>query len=214
MKKAAQTKALIYARVSTAVQSTGRQIGELAELAKANSWQIVETIEENISGSTAAENRAGMQRVFELATAGKIDKVLISEISRLGRNVADGVQIIQKLTAAGVSIYVQNIGMETLLPGGKENFMFKPILLTLLGFSEMEKELLKERVKSGLEKAKKDGKRLGRPKGTTKSAKDILTSYPTVTRRLKSGMSVRETAKLAGVAPGTVQKVKKALQEL
>ena len=155
--------------------------------------------------------REGLQQLFDLARRRKIRKVIITEVSRIGRNVSEGVQIIENLTAAGVSIYIQNIGMETLLPDGRTNFMFKPILLTLIGFAEMERELLRERICSGLETARKNGKTLGRPKGG-ETNDDVLQKYPGIVRELRSGLSVRKVAKICDVSPNTVQKVKQALQ--
>ena len=122
-------------------------------------------------------------------------------------------QIIEALAQAGVSIYVQNIGMETLLPDGKQNFMFKPILLTLIGFAEMERELMRERIKSGLATAVKKGKTLGRPEGTGESDTETLDKYPTITKAIRAGaLSVRKIAKLYDVSPNTVQKVKEAMK--
>ena len=204
-------KVAIFARVSTTDrQTTDRQINDLRDLCANQSWTIVETIAEHVSGAKANIDREGVQQLFALAQRRTIQKVIITEISRIGRNVAESVQIIETLTAAGVSLYIQNIGMETLLADGRTNFMFKPILLTLVGFAEMERELLRERIKSGLDTARRKGKKLGRPAGATETADDILAKYPSVVRNIRSGLSVRKIAKICDVSAGTVQKVKEA----
>lgn len=201
----------IFARVSTTDrQTTDRQINDLRDLCTNQSWTIVETIAEHVSGAKANIDREGVQQLFALAKRRTIQKVIVTEISRIGRNVAESVQIIETLTAAGVSLYIQNIGMETLLADGRTNFMFKPILLTLVGFAEMERELLRERIKSGLDTARRKGKKLGRPAGATETADDILAKYPSVVRNIRSGLSVRKIAKICDVSAGTVQKVKEA----
>ena len=201
----------IFARVSTTDrQTTDRQINDLRDLCANQSWTIVETIAEHVSGAKANIDREGVQQLFALAKRRTIQKVIVTEISRIGRNVAESVQIIETLTAAGVSLYIQNIGMETLLADGRTNFMFKPILLTLVGFAEMERELLRERIKSGLDTARRKGKKLGRPAGATETADDILAKYPSVVRNIRSGLSVRKIAKICDVSAGTVQKVKEA----
>ena len=201
----------IFARVSTTDrQTTDRQINDLRDLCTNQSWTIVETIAEHVSGAKANIDREGVQQLFALAKRRTIQKVIVTEISRIGRNVAESVQIIETLTAAGVSLYIQNIGMETLLADGRTNFMFKPILLTLVGFAEMERELLRERIKSGLDTARRKGKKLGRPAGATETADDILAKYPAVVRNIRSGLSVRKIAKICDVSAGTVQKVKEA----
>ena len=204
-------KVAIFARVSTTDrQTTDRQINDLRDLCTNQSWTIVETIAEHVSGAKANIDREGVQQLFALAKRRTIQKVIVTEISRIGRNVAESVQIIETLTAAGVSLYIQNIGMETLLADGRTNFMFKPILLTLVGFAEMERELLRERIKSGLDTARRKGKKLGRPAGATETADDILAKYPSVVRNIRSGLSVRKIAKICDVSAGTVQKVKEA----
>lgn len=206
-------KVAIFARVSTTDQNTTRQVNDLQQLCTTNGWTVAATITEQISGAKANQAREGLQQLFDLAQRRKIQKVVITEISRIGRNVSEGVQIIETLTASGVSIYVQNIGMETMLPDGRANFMFKPILLTLMGFAEMERELLRERILSGLETAKKNGKKLGRPAGATETPDAVLAKYPAIVRQLQKGLSVRNVAKICDVSPNTVQKVRQAQQQ-
>lgn len=206
-------KTAIFARVSTTdKQTTTRQVNDLRDLCAKQSWTVVATITEHVSGATKNSDREGIQQLFDLAQRRSIDKVVVTEISRIGRNVSESVQIIDRLTASGVSLYIQNIGMETLLADGKPNFMFKPILLTLVGFAEMERELLRERIRSGLETAKRAGKKLGRPSGIIQTTDDVLAKYPAVVRQLRSGQSVRNVAKICDVSPNTVQRVKLAIK--
>jgi len=204
----------IFARVSTndGRQTNERQVSELESLCKQNNWTIAQTITEAISGAKSREKRSGLTKLIRLAKSGKIDKVVISEISRLGRKVSDGLNVIEELTESGVSIYIQNIALETLLSDGKPNYMFKPILLTLMGFAEMEREQLRARVKSGLENARRQGKKLGRPEGSTKTDKDLLKQYSALVRDLRSGLSIRKAAKLNDVSPTTAAKVKRAME--
>jgi DNA invertase Pin-like site-specific DNA recombinase len=207
-------KVAIFARVSTndGRQDNNRQTGDLLALAAQNGWQVEQTITEEISAAKSNDQRPGLQELLKLARSRKIKKVIVTEISRLGRKVSEGLQVIEELSKNGVSVYVQNIGIETLLSDGRENYMFKPILLTLMGFAEMERELLRDRVKSGLEAAKRRGKTLGRPTGSSKNEREIVKEYPAIVRALKAGeLSIRQIAKLNDVAPNTVMKVKRAL---
>jgi DNA invertase Pin-like site-specific DNA recombinase len=203
-------KVALYCRVSTNDQHNLRQINDLSDLVKSQGWVIEEIITEYISGAKQNIEREGINQVLQLAAAGKIDKVVVTEISRLGRKVSQVIEIIEKMADYNVSIYIQNIGMETLLPNGKENIMFKPILVTLAGFAEMERELLRERIISGMKTAKRQGKNIGRPTGTAEQT-DVLEKYPKVVKGLKLGLSIRGTADFANVSSPTVQKVKKAM---
>lgn len=204
-------KVCIFARVSkTEGQNIDRQLDDLTGFCKKQNWDVVQTITEKISGSKRNIERPGLQKVLSLATTGKIQKVVISEVSRLGRSVKESIDVIEKLNDQKVSIYIQNIGMETLLHDGKPNFMFKPILLTLVGFAEMERDLLRERTKSGIAAARKrNGGKWGRPEGS-QDAGEVLLKYKSVVKKINDypSASLRDLAGMAGVAPNTVRKVK------
>ena len=88
---------------------------------------------------------------------------------------------------------------------------FKLVSDVLANVAQMEREQISERVKSGLAEAKRKGKILGRPEGTTKGKEDLLKEYKGVVKQLKEGLSIRKTAAFCGVSAATVQKVKKAM---
>jgi DNA invertase Pin-like site-specific DNA recombinase len=204
-------KVAIFARVSTADQNNERQVNDLRNICKQQNWTVAAEITETISGAKDNSQRAGVTELLQLAAAGHIKKVIITEVSRLGRRVSEVITLIEQLQSFSVSVYVGNIGMETILPDGKPNFMFKPILVTLAGFAEMERELLRERIVSGMKTARKQGKQIGRAKGTRENIGKVLEKYPQVVKQLEKGRSVRDAAAISGVSPATVQKVKKAL---
>ena len=204
-------KVALFARVSTTDQDNTRQLNDLHQIADQQNWTVSAEIKETISGAKANSEREAITELLQLAAAGQIRKVVVTEVSRLGRRVSEVITLIEQLQSFGVSIFIANIGMETLLADGKVNFMFKPILVTLAGFAEMERELLKERIKSGMKAAKKAGKHIGRPEGSREHKEKVLDKYPQVIKQLEKGRSVREAAKLADVSPATVQKVKRAM---
>lgn len=204
-------KVALFARVSTTDQDNTRQLNDLHQIAEQQNWTVSAEIKETISGAKANSEREAITELLQLAAAGQIRKVVVTEVSRLGRKVSEVITLIELLQSFKVSIYIGNIGMETLKPNGNENIMFKPILVTLAGFAEMERELLRERIKSGMKAARKAGKRIGRPEGSTEQAADVLDKYPQVIKQLQKGRSIRDAAKLASVSVGTVQKVKKAM---
>lgn len=203
-----EKRAVIYVRVSTKGQNTQRQIDDLSSLAKKKGWQISKIIEEKISGAAKNKDRVGVQELLQLAREQKIDKVVVQEVSRLGRSTAQILKVVEELTDRGVSIYVQNYSMETLKEDGSRHPMAQFMFTMLAEFSRLEREHITERIYSGLERAKRQGKTLGRPKGSKLDKSDLLKKYPKVVRELKAGLSIRKTAKLCDVSVDTVQRVK------
>ncbi len=201
------SKVLIYTRVSTSTQNNQRQITELTKLANSNNWSIIKTISETVSGTSEIASRQINKNLLELIKSAQIDKILITEISRLGRRVSDALKFIEFLNCHKISLYIQNLGMETILDNGKINYMFKPILVTLASFAEMERELLSERIKSGLENAKANGKVIGRPKGKVKDEEDYLHQYKKLINDFDKGLSLRKLSKIHNVSVNTIRKV-------
>lgn len=116
-------------------------------------------------------------------------------------------QIVEELTQLGVSIYVQNFGIET-LKNGKRNPVAQFMFTLLAEFARLERETLRERILSGMDEARRQGVTIGRPVGATEEKAVFLKKYAAVARQLRAGLSVRKTAKLCGVAINTVRKVK------
>lgn len=203
-------KGVIFVRVSKKDMDYQRQISDLETVAKQKDISIVETITEKVSGSKKTKDRPSMQRLLKMAKEGAFQTVLVSEVSRLGRNTREVINVVEDLNDLGINIYLHNFRMETIIDG-KRNPMLQMMIPIMAEFARMEREHLIERTRSGLENAKRQGKTLGRPTGTTKDDTDILEQYPSIVRSLKKGLSIREAAKVNDVAPNTVVKVKKAM---
>ena len=203
--------AVIYARVSSASdrQSTDRQVADLRAFAQREGIEVVGEYEEH--GSGAREDRPELLRCVEFLKGGECSILLVSEISRLGRTVKGVLNTIDDLTKSGVNVYVQDINLWTLLPDGSENPMAKVILTVLALGAELERKSIVSRLNSGRERAKEKGVKMGRPEGSKMSDKDLLEKYPEVAKKLRKGLSIREVAKICGVSPATVQRVKKVI---
>ncbi len=115
------------------------------------------------------------------------------------------------LEAHCVSLYWHAQSIETLLPNCKRNPAAAIMLALLSEMARAEKETLVERIKSGLAEARRKGRTLGRPKGTTIERSELLAKHRDIIRLLKAGQSVRNTAKIAAKGISTVQRVKAAL---
>lgn len=206
-------KALIYSRVSksSSFQDVERQVMELKEYAKNCNYEIVEEVTENISGRRV--KREGVKKVIELAKFRKINKVLIHEVSRLGRNLVDVVNTVEELKKYRVSVFDYNQKQETLDENGNYTIFGSIILPLLSGLAAREIEQSSYRIKSGLNLAKSKGVKLGRP------LSEKIKKQDEITKLLKAGIietdigkiikaSNRNIAKYLGVSVGTVKKVK------
>jgi len=203
-------QAVIFVRVSKKEQDYQRQVEDLRAVAQSQAVQVVAEIAEKISGAKRNQDREGIQQLLALSRQGAIQKVLVSEVSRLGRSTVEVLQIVEELTQLGISIYVQNFGIET-LKNGKRNPVAQFMFTLLAEFARLERETLRERILSGMDEARRQGIKIGRPAGTTEEKAVFLKKYAAVARQLRAGLSVRKTAKLCEVAINTVRKVKTLL---
>lgn len=205
-------KAVIYARVSSAGdrQDTERQVEDLTRYAAAAGLEIVAVYREKASG--AKEDREVLAECLAFVHSGGADTLLLSELSRLGRNVKLILEVVDLLTEAGINIHILDLNIDTILPDGTENPVAK-MLLTVLGLgAELERKNIISRLNSGRQLAIERGVQLGRPVGSGMSDEELLQKYPTVVKRLNKGLSVRDTAAACDVSTFTVQKVKKAMK--
>lgn len=203
--------AVIYARVSSTGdrQDTKRQVEDLRRYAETAGLDIVAVYEEKASG--ANDNREELAKCLEFMKAGNAKTLLLSELSRLGRSVRKILDVTDDLTKAGVNVHILDLNIDTLLPSGEENPVAK-MLLTVLGLgAEIERKNIVSRLNSGRQLAIERGVQLGRPVGSGMTNDELLEKYPAVVKRLKKGLSVRDTAAACNVSTFTVQKVKKII---
>jgi DNA invertase Pin-like site-specific DNA recombinase len=205
------TPVAILVRVSTTKQETSRQLQELQAVADARGWQVAEVVEETVSGNAGLEDRPALKRLVQLAGAGIIKKLLVHEISRLSRRPSVALTFVEVLEGCGVSLYWHSQSVETLLPNGKRNPASAIMLAILSEMARAERETLRERIVSGMAEARRKGVQIGRPKGTRMDEAQLLHRHRKVARFLRDGMSVRNSARLAGVDKNTALKVRQAL---
>ena len=204
-------KAVIYARVSSVGdrQSTERQVSDLVDYSTKNGLSVERVFEEHISGATKNEDRAVLCECLKFCVTNKIDTLLISELSRLGRNVDEVLANVRFCKDNHLNIYFQKENLSLFNADGSKN-PFLTIFISVLGTcAEMERDNIKFRLNSGLRRYVANGGRVGRKQGSTKSKEKKQEEYAKVIKLLKSGQSVRNTAKLCEVGISTVQRVKK-----
>jgi putative DNA-invertase from lambdoid prophage Rac len=145
----------LYCRVSTADQSCARQQRDLAAFAERSGYKVVGTFKE--TGSGVKLDRAERRKVMALAQARRVDAVLVTELSRWGRSTTDLLATLKELEARRVSVIALNgMAFDLSTPHGRM------IATVLAGIAEFERELIQERIRSGIAAAKARGKRLGR----------------------------------------------------
>lgn len=203
--------AVIYARVSSTNdrQNTQRQIEDLTRFANSNDYRIVGTYEEHISGATKNENRTVLMECINYCIANKVNYILLSELSRLGRSTLQVLKSLEMLHEAGVSVYIQNLGIYTLNATGEANPIASIMVTVLAEMANIERSNIVYRLNSGRESYIANGGKLGRKKGSVKTTEQKKEEYKEVISFLKRGYSVRNTAKLSSVSVSTVQRVKR-----
>ena len=116
-------KTIIFARVSTNIQEYDRQVNELTILANSKGWSVEAVFAEKISGAKANAERTELLNMVAYVEANAIDKVLVTELSRLGRDTLQVLEVIEMLNSKGISLYIQNYNIETLTAECKVNPM-------------------------------------------------------------------------------------------
>jgi DNA invertase Pin-like site-specific DNA recombinase len=203
----------ILVRVSTKRQETERQVHELRAVAEARDWQVVEVVEEDgVSGAAKDADRHGLARVEVLAAAGAIRKVLVHEVSRVGRRPAVVHGFVERLLDLKVSLYWHSQRVETMLDSGKRNPAAGMMLAVLAEMALAERETLRERIVSCLDAARRRGTALGRPAGTTMPPEQLLAKHADVVRLLRAGKSLRDVAARTGKGTSTVKRIKAILR--
>ena len=187
-------RAAIYARVSTSDQSCDRQVTELTAFAGRGGYDVVGIFKETASGASA--NRSSRNRLIDLAQARQIDAILVTELSRWGRSTQDLLDTLNRLAGWKVSVVAMSgMAFELETPHGR-------MMATLLaGIAQFERDLLSERVKSGLAAARARGKKLGRQIGHRPKSDKLA---PKVVQAVAEGRSYRWIARDLGISKNTV----------
>ena len=188
-------KVAIYVRVSTNEQTTENQVRELTAWADRAGHEIVAIYDDNgISGAKGREYRVEFDKLLKGAVRREFDLVAAWSVDRLGRSLQDLIAFLQELHGSGVDLYLHQQALDTTTPSGRAMFQMMGV------FAEFERSMISERVKSGLARAKSNGKTLGRPKVSDEIEGQIL-------ELREQGMGILKIGKELGVGTSTVQRV-------
>jgi DNA invertase Pin-like site-specific DNA recombinase len=189
----------LYCLVSTADQSCARQERDLQAFAQRSGYEIIGTFKE--TGSGVKLDRAERRKVMALAQARHIDAVLVTELSRWGRSTTDLLATLKDLEAKRVSVIALNgMAFDLSSPHGRM------IATVLAGIAEFERELMQERIRSGIAAAKARGKRLGRQHGQRPKSDRLA---PKVLALVGQGRSYRLVGREVGLSKNIVADIVK-----
>lgn len=189
----------LYLRVSTDEQTTENQERELRQVAERAGWEIVAVFrDEGISGSKGREHRPGFDAMLNAAVRREFDLLAAWSVDRLGRSIQDLVVTLNELRAVNCDLFLLRQNVDTTTPTGRAMFQMLGV------FAEFEREMIRERVKSGMARAKAKGQRFGRPPVSLEKQEAIRVM-------LRGGTGVLKTARLNGVGTFTVQRIKQEM---
>jgi DNA invertase Pin-like site-specific DNA recombinase len=158
-KGAAETtkRVAIYLRVSTTGQTTANQQRELEAVANRHGWEVVQVFADNgVSGAKGRKERPGLDALLKGVARRDFDMVAAWSVDRLGRSLQDLIEVLSDLHAKNVDLYLHQQGLDTSTPSGRAMFQMMGV------FAEFERAIIRERVLSGLARAKAEGVTLGR----------------------------------------------------
>lgn len=193
------SRVALYTRVSTDRQTTENQLAELRQWAERAGHEVVAVYEDKgISGAKGRDKRPAFDRALKGCNRREFDILAVWSSDRLGRSLPHLVDVLETIRSTNVGLYIHTQALDTTTPSGRA-------LFGMLGvFAELERELIRERVNAGLARARREGKRLGRPRGADYTPDAIRSA-------LLDGKSVREAAAATGASRGTVGSIRKAL---
>ena len=187
-------RAVLYLRVSKNEQTIENQRIELERVAAAKGWKVIATFkDEGMSGAFGREVRAQYDSMIKQGVQAKFDVVLAWDVSRLSRSLVDLVTTLDELHACGIDLYLHQQAIDTTTPAGKAMFQMCGV------FAEFERGILSERVKAGLNRARSEGKLLGRPVKVANIKKIIEDK--------RSGKTIRQIAENQKLSIGKVHKI-------
>ena len=189
-------KVCLYCRVSTTHQTSENQLKELRAVAERMGYEIVsEFIDNGISGAKSRKDRPALDEMIKMATQRKFEMVMCWSIDRLGRSLQHLVEILNELQSMKIDLFFMQQGMDTTTPSGR-------MIFSVFGaIGEFERNLIRERVIAGQQRAKASGVHIGRP---TKMNDGMRSAIQVMH---KNGMSIRQIAKSCKVGVGTVYSV-------
>lgn len=192
--------------------STLQQEGERFKLDK-EKYDLT-LFDKGVSGKIPFSEREKGKELTELVESGKVDEVVVEEISRIGRNTHDTISTLKFFEDNGVNVVVRGMGNLQSMIDGKKNPIWNLITSVMSSLYELERENILERTEMGRKMYVMNGGKLGRKNGSVENRKDFLQKERTqrIISLLDKGKSVRDISSRLGVSTKTVVKVRKYIE--
>ena len=204
-------KAVIYARVSSSGdrQNTDRQVSDLTAYAVGMTYEVCQVFTEHVSGAKKNQERPVLQKCIEYCKQNNIDILLVSELSRLGRNAFEVLASVKDLLDCGINLFMQKEQMTLLDAEGKPSIIAPVMIAILSTCAELERDNIQYRLQSGYKNYREKGGKVGRKPGSKKTKEKLQEEYKEVIKLLKKGITIKNVATLTGKSTATVARVKK-----
>ena len=204
-------KVVLFCRVSSTSdrQNYERQINDLTQLASSLNYQIEAVFAEKVSGAKKNSERKELMKMIEYVNANQIDKVLCTELSRIGRDPLQILQTLETLNQNKISLYIQNFNIETLTDDKQINPMSQFLITILAEVARMERKTIENRLQSGYKNFRATGGVVGRKAGFRKSNEIMKEQYCEEIKMLKKGYSFTHISKISSTNKNTLSKLKK-----
>jgi len=172
---------------------------ELREAAAAKGWEVAEVYrDEGVSGAKGREARHGLDQCLKDTVRGRFSVLMAWSVDRLGRSLQDLLHTLNDLRGANCDLFLHKQSLDTRTPSGRALFQMLGV------FSEFELALIKERVKAGIERAKRTGTKTGRPFGRPRVSMEIERKVRALRRR-KLGLV--KIGRQLGIGTGTAKRI-------
>jgi DNA invertase Pin-like site-specific DNA recombinase len=204
-------KVVLFCRVSSTNdrQNYERQINDLTQLAESSNYKIEAVFAEKISGGRKNSDRKELLNMIQYINDHRIDKVLVTELSRLGRDPLQILQTIEILNENHISLYIQTYNIETLLEDKTINPMSQFLITILAEIARMERRSIENRLSSGYHNYRDKGGVVGRKTGYRKSNESMKEEYAEQIKMLKKGYSYNHISQITNTNKNTLTKLKK-----
>jgi DNA invertase Pin-like site-specific DNA recombinase len=208
-------KVVLFCRVSSTNdrQNYDRQVNDLMQLANSRNYQVEAVFAEKVSGVTKNHDRPELMKMVEYVNNNQIDKILVTELSRLGRDTLQILQTIEILNQHKISLYIQNYNIETLTPDKEINPMSQFLVTILAEIARMERKTIENRLSSGYRNYRSNGGSVGRKSGFRKTEVDMREEYAEEIKMLKKGYSYQHISQISRTNKNTLTKLKKLFVE-